>query len=212
MNDETKRLRKRVKKLKVEGGNRKLQNQVRVERIRPSRSRSVATAHDWTNEISLGSKSRRCGWLTAHGWTGLTWHLAAAGHDFTWQQQIVISAAGSNRLRLVVAGCRLAGCGLAAALFNCLCLCLWFVKLWLTACVCVRFASLRVNCWVQCVCVLCTCSVCVCCAVCTCSVCVTVSVCVLCSSWLVCVVRMWLCVCVWLSGCVCVLCRVDKRM
>ncbi|KAK9176973.1 hypothetical protein WN944_028992 [Citrus x changshan-huyou] len=38
--------------------------------------------------------------------------LAAAGRDFTWQQQIVISAVGSNRSRLVVAGCRLAGCGL----------------------------------------------------------------------------------------------------
>ena len=41
--------------------------------------------------------------------------LAAAGRDFTWQQQIVISAVGSNRARLVVAGCRL-----AAALFSCL--------------------------------------------------------------------------------------------
>ena len=43
--------------------------------------------------------------------------LAATCHDFTWQQQIVISAVGSNRSRLEVAGCRL-----AAALFSCFCL------------------------------------------------------------------------------------------
>ncbi|ESR42628.1 hypothetical protein CICLE_v10013182mg [Citrus x clementina] len=67
----------------------KFQNRVRVERIRPSSSRSVATTHGWTDRISLGSRSRlhlgvgssrsrRCGRLTAHGWTGLTWQQQIA--------------------------------------------------------------------------------------------------------------------------------------
>ena len=133
-------------KWKVETG--KLQNRVRVERIRPSSSRSVATAHGWTDGISLGSRSRlhlgvgssrsrRCGRLTTHGWTGLTWQQLVAtslGSNRSWFQQL---AATDRVLWWLVADLRVAGCGCLVQLFHCLCLCLWFVKLWLTGSVCV---------------------------------------------------------------------------
>ncbi|KAH9715762.1 putative disease resistance protein [Citrus sinensis] len=90
--------------MEVETG--KLQNRVRVERIRPSSSRSVATAYGWTDEISLGSWQQQIAEIrTAHGSRLDGFDLAAASRDFTWQQQIVISAIGSNKSRLVVAAC-----------------------------------------------------------------------------------------------------------
>ena len=148
-------LKLETSKWKVETG--KLQNRVRVERIRPSSSRSVATAHGWMDGILLGSRSqlhlgvgsnrsRRCGRLTAHGWLRL--HLAATDRDFfsSWQQQIRLVVVGwwlqTCRLRLpcsVVKLFELVSCG------------------WQRVYVCVL--GLRVNCWDLSDCAACVCVV-----------------------------------------------------
>ena len=206
-------------KLKLESG--KLQNWVRVGRksgrvvrIRPSSSRSVATAHSWTRFHLVADR-------------GFTWELAAP------QQQIAemrtahgsrldgFDMAATDRvLWWLVADLRV-----AATLFSCLCLfsCLnlWVVICEVVAdsvCVCVRFTSdcAACVCDVQLVCVM-FCFVLFCHSVCVLCKCAACDLCCVCAAteqrmcvWL-CAVQLVTCVCVLCSRvCVCgyVLCAV----
>ncbi|KAK9195379.1 hypothetical protein WN943_003500 [Citrus x changshan-huyou] len=107
--------------LKVEGGNRKAsksgsggEDSAFKQQIGGHGSRLDGRDFTWQQiAASLGSWQQQISEMRAAHDSRLDgFDLAAAGRDFTWQQQIVISAVGSNRSRLVVAGCRLAGCGL----------------------------------------------------------------------------------------------------
>ena len=110
----------------MEGGNRKAsksgsggEDSAFKQQIGGHGSRLDGQDFTWQQiAASLGSWQEQIAEMrTAYGSRLDGFDLAATGRDFTWQQQIVISAVGSNRSRLVVAGCRL-----AAALLSCLCL------------------------------------------------------------------------------------------
>ena len=185
-------------KWKVETG--KLQNRVWVERIRPSSSRSVATAH---------------------GWTGLTWQQLVATlvvSNRSWFQQLT---ATDRVLWWLVADLRVVGCNCLVQLFvfvfvicevvvdrQRVCvlglrLCEWIVEC--SVCVCVVH--------LQCVYVLCTCSVCH-------SVGVCAVQCAACGFYSSMCAAAYVTMCVWLSGwqlvtsvlvfCVCAVQQHDK--